>query len=107
MDSMTAKPAFQVVLSVVAETAAEPAELEAIAEVVLEAVQKEAAFVALGPVVSVNFEDSSIEIDCTVCGDSAEDVHTQVARTLDVMLEAANEFEYQGSTTHRLEPAVA
>jgi hypothetical protein len=105
---MTEMDAYDVVLSVVAEAdQVVPGELEATAEVILSAVQREAAFVALGPVVSVNFEESSIEVGCTICGDDAEELHGKVARVFRVMLEAANGFEYQGSTTHRLEPVLA
>jgi hypothetical protein len=103
---MTKMPAFQVLLYVQTEEDVAPDELEATAEAVLRGVQKNAVFVALGPVVSVDFEESRIELDCTVCGETSDDVHAKMARISDVMLESANGFEYQGSSSAKLEPAL-
>jgi hypothetical protein len=104
---MTEMPAFQVVLTIVAEEEPAPGELEAAAEVVLAALQRKAASIAMGPVVSVNFERSSVEAECTVSGEGADEVHGKIARIFDVMLAAANSFEYYSSKTERLELALA
>jgi hypothetical protein len=103
---MAEVPCFQVVLSITAEAEAPADALEAAAEVVLRAVERDAAFVALGPIVSVDFNDAEIEVECTVGGESPDDIHGKCARITQVMLEAANAFEYTGSSTQRLEPAV-
>lgn len=104
---MSEVPAFQVVLSVRAEEEVAADQLEATAEAVLRGVQRDAAFIALGPVVSIDFGTSTIELDCTVCGERSEDVHAKIVRIMDVMLESANGFEYEGSSTKKLELAVA
>jgi hypothetical protein len=104
---MPEMPAFQIVLDIVGNEGIEPDELEATAEAVLEAVERHAAFVALGPVVSVDFARRAIEIECHVTGATAEAVHAKMARITDVMLEAANSFEYEGSTARKLEPVPA
>ena len=104
---MSEVPAFQVVLDIVGYEGIEPEELEATAEAVLEEVERQAAFVALGPVVSADFVRRAIEIECHVTGDTAETVYAQMARIVNVMLEAANSFEYEGSTAKKLEPVPA
>jgi hypothetical protein len=100
-------PAFQIVLNIVGHEGIMPEELEATAEAVLEGVEQEAAFVALGPVVSVDFARRAIEIECHVAAETPEAVHTKMARITEVMLEAANSFEYDGSTARKLEPVPA
>jgi hypothetical protein len=104
---MSEVPTFQVVLAINAEGEVAPGELEATAEVVLAALQRHVPFIALGPVLSVDFEDEKIEAECSIMGEDPDDLHAKVARVVDVMLAAANAFEYQGSTTQRLEPALA
>jgi hypothetical protein len=104
MDEM---PAFQTVLTIVTDDETAPGELEAAAEVVLRAVQRGAAFVALGAVASVDFARGAIEVECTLCGETPDEIHGKSVRVLDIMLEAANTFEYESSSTHRLEAALA
>jgi hypothetical protein len=100
---MTEMPAYEVNLSITPQPGetVEDVELEATAEAVLEAVRKEAAFVALGAVVSLDLTTSSIELFCNVTGDNPDEIHNKVARIFDVMLDAANRFEYQSSATQR------
>ena len=98
---------FQVVLEIATTDEIERDALEAIAEAVLEDVERHAAFVALGPVVSVDFSRRGIAIECHVSGENADDIHAKMARVTDVMLEAANSFEYDGSTAKKLEPVPA
>jgi len=100
---MTNMPAFQVVLAVSTTRPTDHPELAATAEVMLEAVQRSLPFIALGPVVSVDFDDASIEVECTVCAEAAE-MHERAALITRVMLDAANAFEYQSGTTRRLDP---
>lgn len=100
---MTDVPAYEVMLSIAplpGETV-EDGELEATAEEVLEAVRTEAAFVALGAVVSIDLSTASIEVFCNVTGDNPDELHNKVARVMDVMLNAANRFEYRSSATQR------
>ena len=98
---------FQIILRIYAQEEPLPGEVEATAEVVRDAVVRDAASFALGPVVTADFsEPTELELECTVEG-TPEDVHEKTARIVRVMLEAANGFEYQGSTTERLpEPAL-
>jgi hypothetical protein len=98
---------FQIVLEIVGQEGVEPDELEATAEAVLEGVERHTAFVALGPVVSVDFSRRAIEIECHVAGENSDDVHSKMARIMEVMLDAANSFEYEGSTAKKLEPVPA
>jgi hypothetical protein len=100
---MAEVPTFQVVLEIVGNEGIEAEELEATAEAVLDGVEREAAFIALGPVVSVDFSRRAIEVECHVAGETADDVHTKMARITDVMLDVGNSFEYEGSTAKKLE----
>ena len=104
---MTEVPSFQIVLEIAASDEVEPDVLEAATQAVFEAVQRNAAFVALGPVVSCDFSRGEIEIGCHISAETPEDLHAKVARISQVMLDAANSFEYEGSTTKKLEPALA
>lgn len=99
---------FQVILRIYAQDEPLPGEVEATAEVVREAVVRDAAAFAAGPVVAATFtETPELELECTVEG-TPEDVHEKTAHILLIMLEAANGFEYRGSTTERLpEPVLA
>jgi hypothetical protein len=85
--------------------------LEDLAEVVLDALNRKARLVALGPVVSVNFAKNSLEVEFTVGGETVEDVNEKIERVTAVVHETlskhdtADGFEYQGSRTERLVPA--
>ncbi len=103
---MNEMPAYQVILNIVANDPTDSGELDATAEAVLEGVLRDTAFVALGPVVSVDHAQGVIELECTISSESSEDVHEKMARITHAMLEAANSFEYQGSTAKKLEPAL-
>ncbi|MHB8468583.1 MAG: hypothetical protein ACYDCH_02340 [Gaiellaceae bacterium] len=76
-------------------------ELEATAEEVIEAARTQAAFVALGAVVSVDLVTGSIDLFCNITGENPDDLHSKVARIFDVMLDAANRFEYRSSAMQR------
>lgn len=104
---MTDMNSFQVVLRIHAEDDVVEGELEATAEAVLERVMAEAAFVALGPVMCVDFTENAVEVEFTVATESADQMHQKVRRVSEVVLAAANDFEFQGSTTSRLAPALA
>ena len=77
------------------------AELEATAGEVLETVRTQAAFVALGAVVSLDLATRSIDLFCNITGDNPDELHNKVARIFDVMLDSANRFEYRSSATQR------
>jgi hypothetical protein len=79
------------------------AELEATAEEVIEAVRAQAAFVALGAVVSLNLIAPGIDLFCEVMAENPDELHNKVARVFDVMLQAANGFQYSASATQRAE----
>jgi hypothetical protein len=98
---------FQLILRTYAQEDPLPGEVEATAEAVREAIVHDAPSFVSGPVVSAVFsEPAELELECTVEG-TPEDVHEKTRHILQVMLEAANGFEYQGSTTERLpEPAL-
>jgi hypothetical protein len=100
---MSEMPTYDANLSITASAGENVAEdeLEATAEAVLEAVRREAAFVALGAVVSLDLTTGSIELFCNVMGDNPDELHNKLARIFDVMLNAANRFEYQSSATQR------
>ena len=94
---------YEVNLSIAAapDAAVDDGELEATAEEVLEAVRTQTAFVALGAVVSIDLETTSIDLFCNITGDNPDELHNKVARIFDVMLGAANGFEYRSSATQR------
>lgn len=100
---------FEIELSIAPEpdSEVEEGELEAAADVVLEAIRREGAFVALGAVVSLDLSASSIELFCNVSGDRRDELHGKVARLFDIMLHAANGFVYGSSATQRLESVPA
>ena len=101
---MSDMPTYEVELSIIAASSynLEEGEIDATADVVLEAVRASTAFIALGAVVSLDLEAESIELFCNVSAESPDDLHAKVARISDVMLEAANGFEYRASATQRL-----
>ncbi len=72
------------------------------ADEILEAVQRDATAIALGPVVSVDFTESEIEVTFSVLASSPEDLHTVVVRVEKIMSDNANSFDYEGSSTRRL-----
>ena len=53
---------------------------------------------------SVGFIQNDVELECTVSTSPAE-LHAKVGHIVQVMLEAANSFEFR-SGTERLEPAL-
>ncbi len=72
------------------------------ADEILEAVQRDAIAIALGPVVSVDFTEPKIEVTFSVLASSPEDLHTVVVRVGKIMSDSANSFDYEGSSTRRL-----
>jgi hypothetical protein len=105
MHEMTETPLFEVQLSISAESPSKlvEGELEGAADAVLEAVRAKAAFTALGAVVSLELGQGGISLFCNIAAAGPDELHSKVARILDVMLEAANGFEYQASATQRLD----
>lgn len=95
-------PSFEVVQEIGTDEPIGAEELEAAAAAVLAGVSRDAAFMALGPVVSVDFTRGTIDLVCTVCGSTLEDVQTKIGRIGQVMLDSANAFEYEGSQTTRI-----
>ena len=102
---MTTRLSFSVILRLSAQDEAAPGVLEATAEAILEALHRDAPFVAIGPVMSVDLVKRIVEAECTVYA-VPEDLHVQINRIMQVMLDAAESFEYQGSSTERIESAV-
>lgn len=81
-------------------TRREPAEhafLEDAAEHVLDALVERAQFLAWGPAVSVNFENNSIEVECTVDARTAE---SAAERIRELIGQALSECEYESRTSH-------
>jgi hypothetical protein len=53
--------------------------------------------------VSIDLVTTSIELFCNITGDNPDELHNKVARIFDVMLDAANGFEYRSSAARRSE----
>ena len=70
---------------------------------VFEAVTSKAKAVALGPVMTVDFNRPEIEVLFSVQAESVDHLHTVVAKVGDIIGDCANSFEYKGSTTTLLE----
>jgi|SRR5579862_935776 len=98
----TMLPTYQVLSSIWANHELADGELEATMEAVLDALHRHATFVALGPVVTANEGERVIEVECSVMAERPEDIHEKVGRITQIMLDAANAFEYRGSTTVKL-----
>lgn len=83
-------PAFQIVLGIVGHEGIESEELEAAAEAVLEGVEREAAFIALGPVVSVDFgRPGRSRSSATSLPRPPRQSHAKMVRITEVMLKTA------------------
>jgi len=48
-------------------------DLDRFADSCLEALNRDARFLAFGPVVSVDYSESAVEVSCTVCTESADE----------------------------------
>ena len=96
-------PAYEVTLEIQSTLPISDEALEATTDAVMAAFHREAAFAALGPVATLHFDENVIEVLCTVTGESPEDLHSKIGCLYDVMLGAANTFEYRGGATHKVE----
>ena len=96
-------PTYEVVFKVNSIGSVTEDGLEATTNAVMEALHRDAAFIALGPVASLDFANGGIEVLCTVASDSPDALHSTMSRLSGIILDAANAFEYQGTTTHKLE----
>ena len=80
----------QVVTEFVRNTPLEPDMLDQLADACLDALHREAPFVALGPVASVDYERCAVEIECTIQSEAADDsdLEAKMQRVKDVMRDA-------------------
>ena len=97
----------QVVMDFARNTPADQETLEHLAEAALEALHRDARFVAFGPVVSVNFERSAVEVECTVCTETGieAELDQKVQRLGEIVLAAFAAADYQTSTERIPVPA--
>jgi hypothetical protein len=89
----------QVVIGLTRTTPLEPEKLEELAEVCLDALNEKARFLAFGPVISVNFAESTIEVECTVCTETPDqaEVDAKMESIGDIMRSAIAAAEYKVS----------
>jgi hypothetical protein len=97
----------QVVIEFVRNTPLEPETLDRLADACLTALQGEACFLALGPVVSVDYERSAVEVECTICTETADDVEidAKVKRVGEIMRDALVAAEYETTVERIAVPA--
>lgn len=79
--------------------------LDDLADAVLTALNERARFIAFGPVVSVNYPRSAVEVECTVCTDSEAEVDGAIERIRAVVHEALAAEEYSTSEERTAVPA--
>jgi len=79
--------------------------LDALADATLTALHRDARFVAFGPVVSVNYRRSAVEVECTVCTESENDVDGVIERIGAIVREALAAAEYSTSAERVAVPA--
>ena len=97
----------QAVIGFTRNTPLEPQTLDCLADACLEALQREARFLALGPVVSVDYERSAVEVECTVCTETADEaeIDSKVKRVGEIMRDALVAAEYETSVERIAVPA--
>jgi hypothetical protein len=99
---------YQVIVEMVRAEPLPDEQLEDLAEACLDALNRRTRLVALGPVVSVDFAKSSLEIEFTVGGDTVEDVNEKIEHVARVVSETLSKndsedaFAYAGSRTERV-----
>ena len=91
---------FQVVFNLVPGEPADDADLQTIADLALEALGSEAVGLALGPVVCVDLDQRSIEVELTVEATSASEVHQKMSLILGA-LERAGRLVVEDSSASR------
>lgn len=93
----------QVVIEFERRTPADEATMDLLADATLDALNAEARFLAFGPVVSVDYERSAVEVQCTVCSDATNaaaadaDVEGKIERISNVIRNGLATAEYQSS----------
>ena len=88
---------MQVIMEFVRNEPAEPEVMERVAEGCLAALNRDARFVAFGPVVSVDFERSAVEVECTVCGDAETEIEQKIDRIREIVQAGIAASEYVSS----------
>jgi len=96
----TNKTEFQVLLHLGCRPN-EDEDLEAIAEVVSEALKAEAAGLALGPVVGIDLDERIVEIEMTVEAPSASEVHQKMGLILAAIERGVPNLRVQDSSASR------
>ncbi len=89
----------QVLMEFVRNEPAESETLENVAEGCLAALNRDAKFLAYGPVVSVNFARSAVELECTVCVVSEDEIESKMDRIAEIARAGIAAAEYETSTS--------
>lgn len=97
----------QVVMEFVRRSPAHEAMLDTIADACLDALNRDARFLAFGPVISVDYGRSAIELECTVCADtdSEDEVDGKIERIGEIVRSALATAEYATSAERVPTPA--
>ena len=72
--------------------------LDDLADAALSALNAHARFVAFGPVVSVDYERSAVEVECTVCSKTEGDAESKIERITSTVRDALAASDYATST---------
>ena len=97
---------FEITLQLESRVPLNEGELEEIAQACLDALHRDAAFVAMGPVVSGDPETNVIEVDFTMAAESPEDLHEKIGPLAALLGRAHASWQYSGSKTARREPVL-
>jgi hypothetical protein len=95
--------ATQVVMAFVRRTPMEEEALDELADACLEAINRDARFLAFGPVVSADYGRSAIEVEFTACTetDAKTEVDERIARVGEIVRSALMSAEY-ATTSQRI-----
>lgn len=95
----------QVILGFAKNEGVAPGVLEDIAEAVANALDRDARFVAFGPIVSCDFERNAIDVEFTVAAETTEQADERVKRVRELIQSAIVACEYSTSSERIAVPA--
>lgn len=75
------------------------------AELVLDALHREAPFVAFGPAISVDLENGVVSVECTITAETDDDAERAVGHLNEIIFAALAAADYESSVTQEPVPA--
>ena len=87
----------QVIIEFVRRSPLESHALDELADACIEALNRDARFVAFGPVVSVDYSRNALEVECTVCAEEEDQVDGIIDRIGEIVHGALAATDYATS----------